>query len=243
MGEIGQLVRTLKKRLKLHGVTYRELGAALGLSEPSVKRMFASERFTLDRVVEIANFLGFTLAELAQEAAVSENLVHTLSEGQEAELVSDPKLLLVAICSLNHWTVQDIVSTYRVTEAECVQRLVRLDRLRLIVLMPGNRVRLNVARDFDWCVRGPIRRFFREHGLHDFMGSEFDQEGEVMAFSHAMLTETAIARMQAELRKLRQRFAEAHEESLAAPLARRRGVGLLLAMRGWEIAAFSALRR
>lgn len=243
MGEIGQLVRTLKKRLKIHGVTYRELALALGLSEPSVKRMFATRRFTLDRLVEISNFLGFTLAELAQEAALTENLVHTLSEAQEAELVSDRKLLLVAICSLNHWSVQDIVATYRLSEAECVQRLAQLDRLRLIVLLPGNRIRLNVARDFDWRVRGPIRRFFRENGLNDFLGSDFALDDETMAFSHAMLTEAAIGKVLVELRKLRQRFAELHEESLGTPLAKRRGVGMLLAMREWEIAAFGELRR
>lgn len=243
MSEIGQLVRALKKRLKLQGITYRELASALGVSEPSVKRMFSTRRFTLERLVEISNILGFTLAELAQEAAVDERLVHTLSEVQESELVSDRKLLLVAICSLNHWTVKDIVATYRLTEAECIQRLAQLDRLRLIVLLPGNRIRLNVARDFDWRVRGPIRRFFREQGLHDFMGSDFAQDDEMMAFSHAMLTDAAIAKVLAELRKLRQRFAELHEESLAAPLAKRRGYGMLLAMRGWEIAAFGELRR
>ena len=243
MGEIGQLVRTLKKRLKIQGVTYRELALALGLSEPSVKRMFATRRFSVERLVEISNFLGFTLAELAQEAALTENLVHTLSEAQEAELVSDRKLLLVAICSLNHWSVLDIVATYRLSEAECVQRLAQLDRLRLIVLLPGNRIRLNVARDFDWRVRGPIRQFFREKGLHDFLGSDFATDDETMAFSHAMLTEAAIGKVLGELRKLRQRFAELHEESLATPLAKRRGVGMLLAMREWEIATFSELRR
>ena len=71
MNEISQLIKTLKRRLKIQGMTYRELAAALNLSEASVKRLFASERFTLDRIVEIANLLGYTLAELAQEAAVA----------------------------------------------------------------------------------------------------------------------------------------------------------------------------
>ena len=243
MGEIGQLIRTIKKRLRIQGATYRDLAKALNLSEPSVKRMFASQRFTLDRLIEISNFLGFTLAELAHEAAVSENLLHTLSEVQEAELVSDGKLLLVAICSLNHWTVKDIVNGYCLTEAECVQRLVQLDRLRLISLLPGNRVRLNVARDFDWRPKGPIRQFFRRQGLHDFTDSDFAQDDETMAFAHAMLTDTAIAKLLSDLRQLRQRFAELHEESLATPLVKRRGVGMLLAMREWEILAFRELRR
>ncbi len=243
MSEINQLVKTLKKRLKIQGTTYRDLAKALDLSESSVKRMFASQNFSLDRLIEISNFLGFTLAELTHEATTSENLVHTLSETQEAELVSDERLLLVAICSLNHWTVKEVVAAYRLTEAECIQRLVRLDKLRLISLLPGNRVRLNVARDFDWRPKGPIRQFFRKQGLHDFLDCDFVQDGETTAFSHAMLTETAIAKLLTDLRQLRQRFAELHEESLSTPLGKRRGMGMLLAMREWEIAAFRELRR
>ena len=243
MTETDLLLKTLKRRLKAQGMTYRALAEALGLSEPSVKRLFATQRLTLDRLVEIANLLGFTLAELAQEAAISENRLHTLTESQERELVSDVKLLLVSVCVLNQWSVADIGRVYRLSEAECVQRLVQLDRLRLIHLLPGNRIRLNVARDFDWLPNGPIRRYFFEQGQADFLHSHFAGSDEMMGFSHAMLTDAALARLQSELRKLRQRFAELHEESLQAPLAKRRGCGLLLAMREWELAAFTALRR
>lgn len=243
MREIDLLVTTLKRRLKAQGLTYRDLAAKLGVSEASVKRMFATQRLTLERLVEISALLGFTLAELAQEAALGERRLHLLDEAQESELVSDEKLLLVAVCVLNQWTVGDIVARYRLSEAECIRRLVKLDRLGLIRLLPGNRVRLNVARDFDWRTRGPIRSYFLSRGLGDFLGSEFNGSDETLAFSHAMLTEPAIARLQDELRKLRQKFAELHEESLASPLPKRRGMGLLLAAREWEIGGFTALRR
>ncbi|MNN89831.1 hypothetical protein D3C81_2077010 [compost metagenome] len=58
-----------------------------------------------------------------------------------------------------------------------------------------------------------------------------------------MLTAAALAKLQLEVRRLRQKFAELHEESLAAPLAKRHGTGLLLALREWELGAFTALRR
>ena len=243
MTEIDQLIATLKRRLKLQGMTYRDLAVALGLSEPSVKRLFASRRFTADRLVEISNLLGFTLAELAQEAAVSEGRLHTLTEKQERELVSDETLLLVAVCALNQWAVSEIIARYALSEAEVIQCLLKLDHLRLIHLLPGNRIRLNVARDFDWLPKGPIRMYFISQGLGDFLDSDFSGNDEVMAFSHGMLTEAAIAKMQAEIRKLRQKFAELHEESLAAPLSKRRGTGMILAMREWELAAFTARRR
>jgi transcriptional regulator with XRE-family HTH domain len=243
MSEVTQLVATLKRQLKQQGRTYRDVAAALGLSEPSVKRLFAEENFSLDRLVDICNLLGFTLAELAQEAVATENRLRTLTVAQEKELVSDARLLLVAVCALNHWTLSNMIAVYRLSETECLQRLLRLDRLHLITLLPGNRIRLNVARDFDWIQGGPIRQYFREQGLPDFLDSSFVGGDESLTFSNGMLTEAAIEKMQSELRQLRLKFAELHEESLASPLPKRRGSGLLLAMREWEPAEFTKLRR
>lgn len=243
MTELDQLLSTLKRLLKARGMTYRDLAVALDLSEASVKRLFASGSFSLERLLQISHLLGFTLAELSQEAAAGGQRLRTLSEAQERELVSDDKLLLVAVCVLNQWSLADILSVYRLSEAECIQRLARLDRLRLIELLPGNRVRLNVARDFDWLPNGPIHRFFLRQGLGEFLASDFAGGDEVLGFAHGMLTEAALAQLQAEVRRLRQKFAELHQESLAAPLAKRRGSGLLLALREWELGAFTALRR
>jgi transcriptional regulator with XRE-family HTH domain len=243
MSEVTQLINALKRQLKQQGKTYRDVADAIDLSEASVKRLFASESFALDRLVQVCNLLGFTVAELAQEAARAEEQLRTLTVGQEKELVSDPKLLLVAVCALNHWSLRDMVTVYALTEAECIQRLARLDRLRLIALMPGNRIRLTVARDFDWRPDGPIRQYFRSDGMPDFLASRFERGDESLAFTHGMLTEPAIEKMQSELRQLRARFAQLHEESLASPLAKRRGTGLLVAMREWEPAQFTRLRR
>lgn len=243
MTEADLLVSTLKRLLKSQGMTYRDVARALKLSEPSVKRLFASGRFTVDRLVQVSNLLGFTLAELSKEALTDQMRLSTLTAKQERELVSDPKLLLVTVCALNHWTPDEIMRFYKLSEPECIKYLLQLDRLRIIDLLPGNRIRLNVARDFDWLPSGPIRQYFQSKGLNDFLKSNFDHADETMMFVHGMFTDQALAQIQDELRKLRQKFADLHEASLSAPLAKRRGLGLLLAMRAWEPSDFAKLRR
>ena len=243
MTEIEQLIATLKRQLKRQGMNYRDVAAALNLSEASVKRTFASGRFTLDRLVEVGNLLGFSLAELAQQASTEAPRLSTLTQLQEKELVSDNKLLLVAVCALTHWTQADMVSAYRLSQADCISRLVRLDRLRLIDLLPNNRIRIVVARDFDWLPGGPIQQFFLKHGQADFLASGFGAPKDALAFAHGMLTNASVTEVQAELRKLRKKFAELHQEDLAAPMDRRRGTALLLALRDWELPGFAALRR
>ena len=51
MTEIAQLIDTLKRLLKAQGMTYRDVARELDVSETSVKRLFASGRFRLERVV------------------------------------------------------------------------------------------------------------------------------------------------------------------------------------------------
>lgn len=157
--------------------------------------------------------------------------------------MSDDKLLLVAVCAINYWTVEDIVSAYQVTKAECVKYLLMLDRMNVVALLPGDRIRVRVARDFDWLPGGPIRRYFHAHALGDFLDSRFDGEGETMTFSQGMLTEAASAELELELRRLRSKAAALHAESSSAPLAQKRGTSLLIAKRMWEPAGFQALRR
>ena len=243
MSEADQLISTLKKQLKSQGMTYRDVARALKLSEPSVKRLFASGRFTVERLVQISNLLGFTLAELSKEALAGQMRLSTLTEKQEREVVSDPRLLVIAVCALNHWTMDEIVEFYKVSVPECIKYLLQLDKLRIIDLLPGNRIRLNVARDFDWLPSGPIRQYFQSSGLNDFLKSDFSRTDETMTFVHGMFTDQALAQIADELRRLRQKFAELHEESLSAPLSKRHGVALLLAMRGWEPSDFARLRR
>ena len=110
MTEVTQIFATLKRQLKLQGKTYRDVAAATGLSEPSVKRLFSSGTLSIDRLVEVCSLLGFTLAELAQQASIGDSRLRTLSSAQQKELMSDPLLLLLAVCALNHWTLQDMLA-------------------------------------------------------------------------------------------------------------------------------------
>jgi transcriptional regulator with XRE-family HTH domain len=160
MTELTQLIATIKRQLKGAGLTYRDVAKAVNLSEPSVKRLLSEGRLTVERLAQFCDLIGMTMPGLLLEAEASLPLLHTLTDEQEASLVANEKQLLVTVCALNHWSLNDIVSTYRLSKAECIKHLLVLDRMEIIELKPGNRIRLRVARDFDWLPNGPIRNFF-----------------------------------------------------------------------------------
>lgn len=178
--------------------------------------MFSEQSFTVERLAQIADLLRSTLAELLAESASQVPWLRTLTAEQEATVVGDEKLLLVAVCALNHWKIGEIVAEYRLTRAECVKYLLMLDWMGLVELLPGDRIRLLVTRDFDWSPDGPIRRYFMEHALDDFLDSDFSQAVETLKFAQGLVTESALSQLRLEFRRLRARMAALHEESMVA---------------------------
>lgn len=79
----------------------------------------------LSRVDAICRVPGLDFAELARRVADAQPLLSELSAEQERAVVADKKLLLVAICVLSQWTLEQITAAYRLSEAECVKRLAR----------------------------------------------------------------------------------------------------------------------
>ena len=136
------LIAVLKKELKSAQMTYADLALALGMAESSVKRMLAKGDMPLSRVDEICRAVKLDFSELAKRVADLQPLLAGLTAAQEKAVVADKKLLLTAICVLSQWTLEQITSSYRLSDAECIKYLVQLDRIGIIELKPLNRYRL-----------------------------------------------------------------------------------------------------
>ena len=237
------LVDLLKRHLKARGVTYAQVATRLTLSEASVKRMFSRHDFTLQRMEDICHIAGIELADLARELTAEPAGVTHLSVEQEQEIVSDPKLLLIALCAVGNWTLEQIVDTYEIPRVQCIGYLARLDKQRIIELMPDNRIRPLIHRTFAWRPDGPIKRYFRSRLEAEYLSSTFHRSDEAFLFVNGMLSAKSTTELIRRMRKLAAEFAEMHRDDLALPLSQRHGTSVLLAIRPWEPRAFRALRR
>ena len=243
MAHTAALVDALKRELKVRGITYAGLAPQLKLSEASVKRMFSRRDFTLKRLDDICRCTRIEFAELARAVAREEELIAHLTLEQEKEIVADRKLFLVAVCVLNHVTFDQIVETYDISSAECVKLLARLDRLKFIELLPGNRVKLLVSRTFAWLPDGPIQRFFNNQAHNEFFRSRFNRPDEFMLVVNGMLSKSSGADIVALLKRVTREFSDLHNDDSRLPLGERSPMTLLVAIRHWQLAAFAALRR
>lgn len=243
MSTQNDLMSALKKELKAAGMTYAELASALGLAESSVKRMFARGDMALSRVDAVCRALKLDFADVARRIADSQPLLQELSLEQERAVVADKKLLLMAICVLSQWTLEQVLSSYHLSAAQGVQYLAQLDRIGIIELRAGNRYRLKLAKTFRWRAQGPVMQYFRENALLDYFGGDFSGEGEGLLLVHGSISRSLAPVFIERMQRVAQDFAQQHLADQRLPEAQREGYTLLLAMRSWEFSAFAHMRR
>ncbi|WP_372965833.1 helix-turn-helix domain-containing protein [Marinobacter sp.] len=242
MAQTSAIVSELKRQLRSHGLTYQDVAEALELSVASVKRLFSEKQFSLKRLDQVCNLMGMEISDLVRKLA-PEQKVDQLTLEQEEELVSDVRLLLVAVCAMNRWRFDEIHMNYEISETDLIRYLALLDRMGVVELLPGNRIKLLISHDFTWQPNGPIQRFFETEVQQDFLKCRFTRAGELRLFVSGMLSTQSNEAVQQKLKRLALEFRHCHEEDLALPLEQRFGVSLMMAMRPWEIEAFDHLRR
>jgi DNA-binding Xre family transcriptional regulator len=243
MSTTADLVIALKKELKSAQMTYADLAAALGMAESSVKRMLAKGDMPLSRIDAICRALKLDFADLARRVADAQPLLAQLTQEQEKAVVADKKLLLVAICVLSQWTLEQITSAYRLTEAQCVGYLVKLDRIGIIELRPLNRYRLKLAKTFRWRPHGAVMNYFRENALLDYFSGGFNGDSEGLLLVHGSISHSVAPSFMERMQKVAQDFSQQHLADQKVNDKDREGYTLLLAMRSWEFEAFATLRR
>ena len=224
-------------------MTYADLAQALDMAESSVKRMLAKGDMPLSRIDAICRALKLDFAELAQRVADTQPLLTELTAEQERAVVADEKLLLVAINVLSQWTLEQMTTSYRLTEAEVVKYLAQLDRVGIIELKPLNRYRLKVAKTFRWRPHGPVMQYFREHIVLDYFGGGFDGPAEGLVLVHGNVSRALAPSFMERLQRVAQDFAQQHQMDQKLKPSEREGYTLVMAMRGWEPEAFLRLRR
>ncbi len=237
------LVLALKRLLKLQGMTYAQLAARLDLSEAAVKRMFSTNAIKLDRLEQICAVLNVGLSDLVEVVQHEEEPLASLSETQEEELVADPRLLLAMYLAINRWTETEVLDQYTFTKPEWTLLLAKLDRMKILILLPGNRSRLCTARNFEWRPNGPVEAFFKKRMLPDFFMRPFEGENNYLRMLTGMLAPHSLDWLDKRLIEFTREFDSLLIQDSVMPVAKRRGVSIVIGIRPWENSLFDSYRR
>lgn len=243
MSQIAQVSQTLKQLLRQHQITYKILAEKLEMSEANVKRIFSANSFTLEKLESICHLLDLTLTDLFALTEKQTEQLTQLTVDQEKELLSDPKLLLVAVCVRDAWTFNEIIEHYDIDQFECIQLMARLDKLKVIDMLPNNQYKLLIAQDFRWIPQGPLEQFMEQEVMVKFMAPKQDEQWAFRFYLRGRYSQTSVDIIQRKLNQLTKEAAELNEEDASLPLSKRRHMGLLMAMRPWEPSLFENMKR
>lgn len=236
------VIKELKKQLKLHEIQYQDIAVQLDLSEGSVKRLLADgSNISLARLNKICELMRFDLAELFRLASRSTTGLQTLTFKQEQNIVNDKLLLMVAVCVLNGFKFNEIMDRYDVNKNVLIQKLAELDRLRIIELMPDNRIRLLLSPTFDWIAGGPIQTFFLKEVLPQFFNSHFARQDEKLVMATGLMSPHTNRKFQKKVQKLIDDFHEECQDDSKLDMKDRNGTSIVIALRRWHFDMFDTV--
>lgn len=232
----------LRAHMRARGMTYEDLASAVKLSESAIKKIFAKGDCSLSRLDQICAVIQVDLSEIARGAPRQRNRINQLTREQEQELADHIRLLIVAVCTMQGLRFEEIVSLYKLTEAQCVALLARLDKIGFLDLLPHNRYRLLVARTFRWIPDGPIMRWAKAHAS-DYFDHLFTGPGETLRVVNVRLSAESRTALLARLEQLAYEYEEQHNADAWLPFEERHPLSLCLAVRPWEPEPFREMRR
>lgn len=224
------LVEALKRALKERGLTYADVAKALGVSHASIKRTFAQRSFTLARIDEVCELIGMNFLELARLAEQGRPAMpDTLTDAQEQALVEEPLALFCFHLVLGGWTVERIEAEYGIDQSYLIPALLKLERIGLIKLLPGNVIRLMTARSINWRRGGPMRRFFDRRVKEEFLQYDFSTPGSIWDFEIGELSDASRALLERRLANLFREVRDLISRDAELPPSVKTNVGLLIA--------------
>jgi len=241
-GEASRIVESLKRLLKSRGVTYAALGKRIGLSEPSVKRIFSRSTLTLARLQQICQALDASIQEVARLASEhAADKPEMLTWDQEAALAEDPKLLACLYLLTNGRTARELGSELRADEKQVRRWFAQLHSLGLVELRANLRARARVTSAITWRRDGPIRKLYEAQVREEFLRSTFADRMETLQFRTAELSDASYRVLLRKLERLANEFRDFAELDRSLPSRDKRSVAVLLASRPWVFSMFQGL--
>jgi|SRR5687768_2255474 len=243
MNETKILLETLKRCLRARGVTYHKLGRALGLSESSVKRLFADESFTLARLEKVCGALDMSVGDLVRMAAgTREAQTFSLTLEQERTLASDASLLALFYLLLNGRSAEAAERRLGLNAKAMLAYLGRLAEARLIEVDAKGKVRLHARLPIAWRPDGPVRKLYERQVRAEFLQGSFGASNEALTFHSAELSPASVRILLRKIDKLAADFADLAALDVHLPARDKTSIALLLACRPWVFSMFSAYR-
>jgi transcriptional regulator with XRE-family HTH domain len=146
-----KLRSVIKKLMRKNGFTYRDLAAVLKLSESSVKRIMNGGDLEVERVVRIADWLGYSVSVLFELASTDgDGRPLLLTEKQEAFLVANPKAAYLDLRLLLGESTREFAAAHGMSHGAVLRLLYGLERAGLVDVLSDDRAKIKFRGPYAW---------------------------------------------------------------------------------------------
>lgn len=157
----GKKIRSvIRAMMKKNGYKYVDLAKALRVSEPTVKRIMTRDDFSLERLILISEWLGLSVTKLMELASADTSSRTEFTPAQEEFLARSPRVLVLFYLLATGWQPEQIEGRYGFRQKEIRKALSDLERIGLLEVWPGKRVRVKIRGYFRMSLDGPMKRAF-----------------------------------------------------------------------------------
>ena len=209
----------LRQQLRASGWTTKKLAQHFTIGEATAKRWLTGQGLTLDRLQQLADLAGTTIAALARDTERPDaGLAEELTLAQERALSEDSFLSFLFITILGGYAPDQIARDFEIAPEQIDAALVRLERLALVDRLSGGRVRPRIDRRIIWR-KSPMRTLFETQMKPQFMAMDFAANDAVYA--------SEIVRLSAQGAAMLAELIERHRRDIQALAERDRQDALL----------------
>jgi transcriptional regulator with XRE-family HTH domain len=206
----GDTFKILQVALKARGLTYADLAGRMGVSEPTIKRIFAGQDCKLSRLLEICEILDVPLADILHRAERNSEQVSLLPVATEARLAANPSLFYLFILLREPIPQQVIAERFDLSDQDMFRLGQGLEALGLAEVHPGNRIKITRQEPFKFRTDGPLIPLLKEINLRfldQVISNPGSNQSEFFTLSRRMLPDTG-AYITREIESLKETIAE-----------------------------------
>lgn len=232
------LMQSLKQVLRAKSLTYAKLARSLNVSEVTIKRWFSGSTCTLQNVFDVCAVLDISFFDLAHLARQEEELDYILTLEQEKVFAAEPALFGVLKLLQRGEVPEKIALRWRLSPSSLFRVLRRLEKLGLIDLLAGEKVRLKFRGNIRCQHQGPFARAILRPQIDlflDHVDRVLKNKDVCMHSAELELSENSISEMVGEIHAMGAKYrARALRDKSVVPKAQLKSVRWLLSFSPYE---------
>jgi transcriptional regulator with XRE-family HTH domain len=190
--EYRQIAAALRRVMKGRKITYEDLGARLGVSSRTAKRIIHGDDYPVGKIAEVCDVIGIKFFDLMQLAHEEQETSFQLTVEQEEYFAASLQHYLFLQELLRDRSLDAIRTRHGLSRKDTDRYLRELEKTGVLERFTGESFRLKVRGGHNFISNGPLERAIGRRDLLRFMEHHYERPEGTRCFSTS--SGTAVSR-------------------------------------------------